>query len=148
MKFATGKDLEQLLAMHDFTAELHEPEAYRSMETLGSIKVDGRTCFQVLLVRKSGEVFDEFYDAETGLLHQRRRADEANGGSRQLLETYRDYRRFGNESVAARQVFTALEYREELTITKVGWDNVPETVFAPPPDIKAAWERKALAKAK
>ena len=96
------------------------------METLGSIKVDGRTCFQVLLVRKSGEVFDEFYDAETGLLHQRRRRDEANGGSRQLLETYRDYRRFGNQLVPVRQVFTALEYREELTISKVEWDTVPE----------------------
>lgn len=148
MKFATGKDLEQFLAMRDFEAELHGPGSYRSMETLGTIKVDGRTCYQLLLVRKSGEVFDEFYDTETGLLHQRRRRDEANGGSRQLLETYGDYRRFGNQLVPVRQVFTGLEYREELTISKVEWDQVPQTVFEPPSDIKAAWERKALAKAK
>jgi hypothetical protein len=148
VKFAAGRDLDQLLAIREFTAELHEPDAYRSVETLGSIKVDGRKCFQVLLTRKGGEVFDEFYDAETGLLHQRRRVDEANGGSRQLLETYRDYRRFGNQLVPAGQVFTALEYREELTISKVEWDNVPETVFNPPPDLKEALERKTLAQAK
>ena len=148
VKFATGKDLEQLLAMRDFEAELHGPGSYRSMETLGTIKADGKTCFQVLLVRKSGEVFDEFYDAESGLLHQRRRVDEANGGCRELLETYDDYRRFGNQMVPVQQVFTALQYREELTISKVEWDNVAETVFEPPADLKSALERKALATAK
>ena len=137
VKFATGKDLEQLLAMRDFDAELHEPGAYRSMETLGTIMVGDRRCFQVLLIRQSGEVFDEFFDAETGLLHQRRRTDEARGGSRQLLEAYGDYRRFGNQLMPAQQVFTALQYREELTVSKVEWDNVPETVFDPPPDLKA-----------
>jgi hypothetical protein len=148
VKFAIGKDLEQVLAMRDFEAELHAPGVYRSMETLGAIKVGGRTCYQVLLIRKSGEVFDEFYDAETGLLHQRRRMDEANGGSRELQETYEDYRRFGNQLVPARQVSTGLEYREELTISKVEWDNVPDTVFDPPPDLREALERKTLAKAK
>jgi hypothetical protein len=147
VKFATGKELEQVLAMRDFEAELHEPGAYRSMETLGTIKVGGRTCYQVLLIRKSGEVFDEFYDAETGLLHQRRRMDEANG-SRELQETYGDYRHFGSQLVPMRQVSTGLEYREELTISKVEWDNVPETVFDPPRDLREALERKALTKAK
>jgi hypothetical protein len=45
-------------------------------------------------------------------------------------------------------VFTGVEHREELTISKVEWDKVPETVFEPPSDLKAALERKALAKAK
>ena len=148
VKFATGKDLEQVLAMHEFEAELHEPGAYLSMETLGTIKVDGKTCYQVLLVRKSGEVFDEFYDAETGLLYQRRRADEANGGCPELLETFEDYRRFGNQLVPTRQVYTGIQHREELTISKVEWDNVPDTVFEPPPDLKAAWEPKTSAWAK
>jgi hypothetical protein len=145
VKFATGKDLEQLLAMHDFTAELHEPGGYRSMETLGTVKLGGKTCFQVLLVRKNGEVLDEFYDVETGLLHQRRRMDEANGGWLELLETCEGYRRFGNELIPARQVFTGLEHREELTITKVEWDNVPDTVFEPPSDLKVALDQKTSA---
>jgi hypothetical protein len=37
---------------------------------------------------------------------------------------------------------------EELTISTVEWDNVPETVFEPPSDLKAALERKTLAAAK
>jgi hypothetical protein len=148
VKFAAGKDLEQLLAMRDFAAVLHEPAAYRSMETLGTINADGKTCFQVLLMRKNGEIFDEFYDAETGLLRQRRRMDEANGGNIELLETYGDYRRFGNQMVPARQVFTGLGYREELTISAVEWDDVPESVFEPPADLKAALGPKASAQAR
>jgi hypothetical protein len=147
VKFASGKDFEQIIAMRDFTAELHEPAGYRSMETLGTIKADGRTDYQVLLVRKNGEVFDEFYDTETGLLHQRRRLDEANGGSPELLETYSDYRRFGDQMVPARQVFAAPGYREEFTVSKVEWDNVPDKVFDPPSDLKVAFEQKTSARA-
>ena len=66
VSFAAGRDLDQCLALRDFSAVLHEPGAYRSMETLGTVNLDGKTCFQVLLVRKDGEVFDEFYDSETG----------------------------------------------------------------------------------
>ena len=147
VKFATGKDLEQVLAIHDFTAELHEPGDYRSMETLGTVKVGGKKCFQVLLIRTNGEVFDEFYDTQTGLLHQRRRMDEGNGGWLELVETCEDYRRFGNELLPARQVYAGLGHREELTISKVEWDNVPDTVFDPPSDLKIALEQKTSAQA-
>src|ERR1017187_10120359 len=54
VSFATGKDLEQRLAEQDFAGVLHAPETFRSMETLGTINVDGKACFQVLLVRKNG----------------------------------------------------------------------------------------------
>ena len=148
VSFATGKDLEQCLARRDFAAELHEPDTFRSMETLGTVNVDGRTCFQVLLVRKNGEVFDEFYDAQTGLLRRLRFTDEGNGGNLELVETYDDYRRFGNQMVPARQVFRGLGVAEELTISTVEWDSVPDTVFDPPPDLKAAWEPKTSARAK
>jgi hypothetical protein len=74
--------------------------------------------------------------------------DEANGGNLELLETYGDYRRFGNQTVPARQVFTGLGIREELTISSVEWDNVPEKIFDPPSDLKAALERETVARAK
>jgi hypothetical protein len=39
-------------------------------------------------------------------------------------------------------------FTEELTISKVEWDNVPDTVFDLPSDLKAANERKTSAAAK
>ena len=148
VSFATGKDLEQRLAQQDFTTALHAPENFRSTETLGTLNPDGRECFQVLLVRKGGEVFDEFYDAKTGLLRRSRCTFEGSGGALDLVETCDDYRRFGNEMVPARQVYSGPGFTEELTISAVEWDKVPDTVFELPADLKAAWERKPAAKAK
>jgi len=146
--FATGKDLAQRLAQENFMAELHEPEAFRSMETLGTVQADGRACFQLLLVRKSGEVFNEFYDAETGLLRGSRCTHEASGGGLELVETCTDYRRYGNQMLPARQLYTGPGFTEEVTITNVEWDNVPDTVFQLPPDLKAPGEQKTSAQAK
>jgi hypothetical protein len=118
------------------------------METLGTVNMDGSACFQVLLVRKDGEVFDEFYDAKTGLLRRSRCTYEGSGGGLELVETCDDYRRFGNQMLPARQVYSEPGFTEELTISTVEWDNVPETVFDLPSDLKAAWERKTSAAAK
>ena len=148
VNFATGKDLEQRLAMQRFAGALHAPEGFRSMETLGAINVDGKTCFQVMLVRKNGEVFDEYYEAETGLLRRHRCAHEGSGGGLDLVQTDDDYRRFGNQMVPARQVYSGPGFTEELTISKVEWDNVPDTVFELPPDLKATGEPKISAAAK
>ena len=146
VSFATGKDLEQRLAKLDFYGMLHAPEAFRSMETLGTLNVDGKTCSEVLLVRKNGEVFDECYDAKTGLLRRERSTYEGTGGNLDLVETCDDYRRFGSEMLPARQVYSGPGFTEEVTILSVEWDKVPETVFELPSDLKAALERKTAAK--
>jgi hypothetical protein len=148
VNFATGKDLEQRLALQNFAGVLHAPEGFRSMETLGTINVDGKTCFQVMLVRKNGEVFDEFYDAETGLLRRHRCAHEGSGGGLDLVQSDDDYRRFDSQMVPVRQVYSGPGFTEELTISKVEWDNVPDTVFELPPDLKATGEHKTSAAAK
>ena len=145
VSFATGKDLEQRLARQEFAGALHAPEAFRSMETLGIINAEGRECFQVLLVRKNGEVFDEFYDAETGLLRRHRCAHEGAGGGLDLVQTNEDYRCFGNQMLPARQVYAGPGFTEEITISTLEWDKVPDSVFELPPDLKAAAERKTSA---
>ena len=148
VSFATGKDLEQRLAEQDFAGVLHAPETFRSMETLGTINVDGKACFQVLLVRKNGEVFDEFYNAKTGLLRRQRCTLEASGGGLDMVQTCDDYRRFGNQLVPARQVYSGPGFSEEVTVSTVEWDKVPDTVFELPSDLKVAWDRKTSAAAK
>jgi hypothetical protein len=148
VSFATGKDLEQRLNRQDFAVVLHEPGNFRSMETLGTLDMDGKACFQVLLVRKNGEVFDEFYNAKTGLLCRECCTFEGRDGNFDLAETCDDYRHFGNELLPARQVYSGPGFTEELTISAVEWDKVPETVFELPADLKAARERKISAAAK
>ena len=103
----------------------------------------GRDCYQLLLVRKSGEVFDEFYDVESGLLQERRSVDEASNGFVTLAESFGDYRRFGNRLLPMRQTIILPGQKEILTFSSAEWDNVPAATFELPAEIKSALARKA-----
>ncbi len=135
--FASGSELEQKLAERQFLAELHPAEAYRGMDTLGTINLDGHECYQLLLVRQNGEVFDEFYDVQTGLRRGRRTTDERSDGTLKLLALFDDYRRFGDWLLAGRQSYRLSGKPQVLTITRAEWDTVPDAVFELPAEVKA-----------
>ena len=120
-----------------FLSDLYAPESFRSLETLGSIRLDGHECYEVLLVRTNGEMFEEFYDVETGLLRARHTNDERTAGSVKLLATFDDYRRFGDWMQSTRDSYRLFGAPQVVTITNVEWDSVPDTVFAMPADVKA-----------
>jgi hypothetical protein len=137
IRFAGGKDLEQKLVEREFLAELHAPEAYRSIETLGTINFDGHECYQLLLVRQNGEVFDEFYDVQTGLLRGRRTTDERTGGTLKLQAFFEDYRRFGDLMLATRHRYKLSGDPQGLVITNAQWDVALDSIFEMPADVKA-----------
>ena len=135
--FATGSYLAQKLAERQFLAELHAPGSFRSLDTLGIINLDGHECYQVLLVRQDGEVLDEFYDVQTGLLRARRTTDERSDGTLKLRATFEDYRRFGDWMLAARQSYKLVGQPQVVTLTNVEWDTAPDAVFDLPADVKS-----------
>ena len=142
--FASGEYLRQRVAERNFYADLHAPESFRSMETLGTITFEGSDCYQLVLIRPSGEVLDEFYDIKTGQLRGRRTTDQRTGGVYKLTATYGDYHRFGDWMLPARQSFKLLGARQVVTIKTAEWDFVPDTAFNLPADVEAALgERKA-----
>ena len=143
--FADGKVLGQLLTSRAFLAELHAPESFRSIDTLGIINLDGRECYQVLLVRQNGEVFDEFYDVQTGWLRARRTADERNGGAFKLLVEFENYRDFGGWMLPMRQSYKLIGQAQVLVLRGAEWDSVPDAAFEMPAEVKTAWERQSAA---
>jgi len=134
---ATGSDLAQALAQIDFLFELRSPETFRSVETLGAIGIDGHECYQLLFVRQSGETFDEFYDAQAGLLRARETTDERNGGAFKLLARFEDYRRFGDWIFPAHQSYRLIGEPQVLVLTNAQWDSSPDAVFDMPAEVKA-----------
>jgi hypothetical protein len=137
ISFLGGSERTQKLAELAFLSQLHPPEAFRSLETLGTIKLDGRECYQLLLVRESGEVLDEFYDVQTGLLRARHTTDERTGGALKLLGRFDDYRRFGDWLVATRQSYRLAGDPQVLVVTNAEWDVVPASQFEMPAEVKA-----------
>ena len=138
IRFAGGEELQQKAAERNFLADLHAPESFRSMETLGTIALDGHDCYQLLLIRPNGEVLDEFYEVQTGRLRARRTSDQRSGGAFKLTTTFDDYRRFGDWMLPARQSFKLTGDPQVAIFTKAEWDAVPDATFAMPPDVKAA----------
>jgi hypothetical protein len=137
IRFLSGSELEQKLNEIHFLADLHAPESFRSVETLGAIRRDGHECYEVLLVRTNGEMFEEFYDVQSGLLRGRQTNDERTDGWVKFLSSFEDYRRFGDWMVATRHSHRFLGAPQVLTITKAEWDCVPDTAFAMPAEVKA-----------
>jgi hypothetical protein len=135
--FLSGSELVQKLNEIQFLADLHAPEGFRSLETLGSIRLNGHECYQVLLVRTNGEMFDEFYDVETGLLRARHTNDERTGGVVKLLATFDEYRRFGDWMQSTHDSYRLFGAPQVVITTNVEWDSVPDTVFAMPADVKS-----------
>jgi hypothetical protein len=99
--------------------------------------LDGHECYELLMVRQSGELFEEFYDVQTGLLRARHTTDERTGGSLRLLATFDDYRRFGDWMLAARQSYKLTGGPQVLTITNAQWDIKPDAVFDMPAEVKS-----------
>jgi hypothetical protein len=138
IRFARGVELQQKTAERNFYADLHAPESFRSMETLGTIAFEGHDCYQLLLIRTSGEVLDEFYDVQTGRLRARRTTDQRSGGTFQLTSTFDDYRRFDDWMLPMRQSFKLTGAPQVAIFTNAEWDAVPDAVFLMPADVKAA----------
>ncbi len=91
----------------------------------------------MLLVRTNGEMIDEFYDVETGLLRARNTNDERTGGVVKLLATFDDYRRFGDWMESTHNSYRLYGAPQVVTVTNVEWDRVPDTVFVMPADVKS-----------
>jgi hypothetical protein len=62
-----GKQLDEKRFDSEFYSELRSESRYASVTTLERVDFEGRPCYKVRLVRKSGGEDIEFYDVATGL---------------------------------------------------------------------------------
>jgi hypothetical protein len=86
-----GKALDECREAAKFS--LDEPEDFISMRGLGAASFDGRKCWALKLVRKSGREEIHYYDAANYLLDGIVRFSAANASW--TMATFRDYRDFG-----------------------------------------------------
>jgi hypothetical protein len=132
-----GKQLEDRRFDSDFHSELRPDMRYSSMTTLEQTEFDGRPCYKVRLVRKSGGEDTEFYDVKTGLQAGKIFGRETEMGTMTSTVTIKEYRKFGNllQPTSIRQQVGPVE--QVITVESVEYDNVPASMFEPPAAIKA-----------
>jgi hypothetical protein len=131
-----GRQLDEKRFDADFHSELRGEERYASMTTLERTDFEGRPCYKLRLVRKTGGEDTEFYDVATGLKAGSITTRETQMGTVTGTTVATDYRKFGNllQPATVRSQIGAVQ--QIITITSVEYDRVPASVFDLPAEIK------------
>ena len=132
-----GKQLDEKRFDSEFYSELRRDDRYASLTTLEQVDFEGRRCYKVRLVRKTGGEDIEFYDVATGLKAGSITTRETQMGTVTGTTVETDYRKFGNllQPTTVRSQVSGLQ--QVITITAIDYDKVPTSVFELPAGIKA-----------
>lgn len=132
-----GKQLEEKRFDSEFHSELRTQDRYVSLTTLEQVDFEGRSCYKVRLVRKTGGEDIEFYDVATGLKAGSITTRETQMGTVTGTTVETDYKKFGNllQPTTVRSQVGGLQ--QVITISSVDYDSVPASTFDLPPGIKA-----------
>ena len=132
-----GKQLEEKRFDSDFHGELRSDDRYVSLTTLEQVDFEGRACYKVRLVRKTGGEDLEFYDVATGLKAGSITTRETQMGTVTGTTVETDYKKFGNllQPTTVRSQVGGLQ--QVITINSVNYDSVPASTFDLPLGIKA-----------
>jgi hypothetical protein len=132
-----GKQLEDKKFDTDFYSELHDEGRYASMTTMERTEFDGRPCYKIRLVRKSGSEDFEFYDVKTGLKAGRTATRETPMGAMTGTSVESDYKKFGKLLVPTTIKNSIAGVQQLITIETIQFDQVSPAMFQPPAEIKA-----------
>jgi hypothetical protein len=132
-----GKQLDEKRFDSEFHSELRSDDRYASLTTLERVDFEGRSCYKLRLVRKTGGEDIEFYDVATGLKAGSITTRETQMGTVTGTTVETDYKKFGNllQPTTVRSEVGGIQ--QVITITSVDYDKVPASVFDLPMGIKA-----------
>jgi hypothetical protein len=132
-----GNQLKQIGETADFYTELHRAEKFTSMETVELTEFQGKPCYRVKLVTKTGREYAEFFDQQTGLLAGDVGEQEIPGGTAEQITVYSDYKRFGDLLLPTRTATRIMTFEQVMTFESVEFNTVDETVYELPEEVKA-----------
>jgi hypothetical protein len=132
-----GKQLDEKRFDSEFHSELRSDARYQSLTTLEQVDFEGRRCYKVRLVRKTGGEDIEFYDVASGLKAGSITTRETQMGTVTGTTIETDYKKFGNllQPTTVRSQVGGLQ--QVITITSIDYDQVPDSIFELPAGIKA-----------
>ena len=136
-RVAEGKELQERKFDSDFYGDLHQEGRYASMTTVEKTTFEGRPCYKVSLVRKTGGEDIDFYDVQTGLKAGGLITRETPMGPMTVTQVHSDYKKFGDLLVPTTLKQTAMGADQVMKITSIEFDNVAPSTFEPPAQIKA-----------
>jgi outer membrane lipoprotein-sorting protein len=131
-----GKELAYQQENSDFQEALHDSTRFASIETVALTDFEGRPCYKLKLVRKSGDQYFELYDAKTGLLAGQIATVQTAMGAIEATNVMSDYKSFSGVMIPTTIVQRAQQQEFRIAFDSVQFDSVPASAFDPPEAIK------------
>ncbi len=132
----TGQMLDQAREEAEFYRELHEDKNFNSMETTAKAPFEGKECYQVKLVWKSGRETTEYYDAKTGFLIGFRSVQATPAGSVEIISLLEDYKKFGELLHPTKLTQKMGDLVQIITVQSVTTEPIPDSEFVVPASLK------------
>ena len=132
-----GRELDELRDSAEFYSELKDPSRFTSASVTGRTMFEGRECYVVRLVRRSGIEVTEYYDASSGLIAGSRMNSTSAMGSVPTTTVVDEYRTFDGVLMPTKVRQRAMGVESVLTTTSVEHNRVPPAAFVPPAEIAA-----------
>jgi hypothetical protein len=133
-----GGELDEVRYSADFYSDLYDPASYTTMRVVERAPFEGRDCYTLQLVRRSGLELTEYFSVDDGLKRGTRMNSTSPMGTVPGVLTVLDgYRDFGGVKVPTTARQRAMGVESVLTIERVEYDRVPADAFVLPPAIAA-----------
>ncbi|HSK20782.1 MAG TPA: hypothetical protein VK912_16635 [Longimicrobiales bacterium] len=120
-----------------FDSHLRTAELIDSMTTIERTTLGGHDCFKVHTIWKTGRETSDCYSVESGLLIGSVRTHESSTGPTEALILYEDYQMFGAARLPTRITTQVDGVDQVVTLRRVTLNEVPDSAFNPPPEIRA-----------
>ncbi|MEM7054124.1 MAG: hypothetical protein AAF446_06200 [Pseudomonadota bacterium] len=98
-RLITDVELDMQIESNEIGALIRSEEYVESMQTVGTAEYDGKPCFKVNVVWKSGRESIDCYSGDTGLMIAQEATVESPMGSMQMVTVFTDYKPFESNGV-------------------------------------------------
>lgn len=134
-----GGELRDVSRQSDFFAILKDDKGFKSMENLGKAEFEGEECYKIKLVYADGSEVTEYYSIKTGLQKGFVGSQESQLGTITATSVNEEHKKFGALTLPSRvtQKMAGAGLSQTMVVQSVEFDNVPDSMFEPPAEIKA-----------
>lgn len=136
VKAVEGAELALLRDESVFDFDLHPDSVFRSLTVLDAVDFQGHQCYRLQLLSVTGRQWWEYYDVATGLFAGNLFRQETSKGPVTVVTVTADYRPFDGVRLPTKLTIRAAGVEESVTIIRVRHDQVDETVFLPPRQLR------------
>ena len=135
-----GKMLTQAAIEADFYGELNYEKHYPTMETVEETTWADQAAYKVKLIDTEGSESTRYFAKDSALLIGQEGKQESEMGEMEVSVVISDYKDFGSLKLPASTTMSMMGMEIKQTVDSVTFDDVDDSKFEPPAEIKALVE--------